>query len=281
MGAKVGRRFHAFRVALPYTFPTWAGLFFPALSYGLLMFSKGFPIIYPICMSALIFAGSMEFVTIDLLLSAFNPLVAFIMTLMVNGRHIFYGLSMLDTYRGTGWKKPFLIFGMCDETFAVNSSVKVPEDTDRGWFMLWITLINWSSWVAGATLGWLVGGVLPFSTKGVEFAMTAMFFAIVLDEWDESHSLKGHTPAMVGVLVSLICLIVFGPKNFMLPTLLVMLLAFVLLRPYLTELKDKGDGLSDDIEAAQESSTEGTDLRSKTNNSGDDDQDIDGKPVKR
>lgn len=125
----------AFRAALPYSLPICIGFLFIAMSYGFLMRSKGFSIVYPAVMSACIFAGSMEFVTVELLLSAFDPLHAFFLTLMVNARHLFYGISMLDKYRGTGWKKPYLIFGMCDETFSVNCTVTPPADVDRGWFM--------------------------------------------------------------------------------------------------------------------------------------------------
>lgn len=249
-----GRRIQAFHLALSHTFPTWAGMFFPALSYGLLMYSQGFSIFYPLCMSALIFAGSMEFVTISLLSSAFNPFAALLLTLAVNGRHLFYGIAMLDVYRGTGWKKSFLIFGMCDEAFAINSSAKVPEEVDRGWFMFWVTAVNWISWVAGTTFGWFVGGVLPFSTEGVEFAMPAMFLAIVLSQWEESDDFRGHVPAIVGVVSALVCLIIFGPKNFILPTLLGMLFVFIVLHPCLADVKDDDGGIAGDVEAAEESS---------------------------
>ncbi|WEV52432.1 AzlC family ABC transporter permease [Bifidobacterium sp. ESL0704] len=237
----------AFREAFPRTLPICASFVLTGLSYGLLMFSKGFSLIYPVCMAAFIFAGSMEFVTIDLLLSAFNPFAAFVMTLMVNSRHFFYGLAMLRPFHGLGWKKPLLVFWMCDETFAINSSAKVPDTIDRGWFMLWVSVLDYCYWVSGAALGWLIGGVLPFSVKGVEFAMVAMFVSILLDQWSSSpHTLRGHTPALVGLAVSLACLLAFGPKNFMLPALAGMLVVFLVLRPWLEELKpdssDRCDG---------------------------------------
>ncbi|WEV65225.1 AzlC family ABC transporter permease [Bifidobacterium sp. ESL0764] len=236
----------AFREAFPRTLPICASFVLTGLSYGLLMFSKGFPLIYPVCMAAFIFAGSMEFVTIDLLLSAFNPFAAFVMTLMVNGRHFFYGLAMLRPFRGLGWKKPLLIFWMCDETFAINSSAKIPKEIDRGWFMLAVSVLDYCYWVSGAALGWLIGGVLPFSVKGVEFAMVAMFVSILLDQWSSSpHTLRGHTPALVGLAVSLACLLAFGPKDFMLPALAGMLVVFLLLRPWLEELKSDSSGHGD------------------------------------
>ena len=142
----------AFKAALPYTLPICIGFIVLGMSYGFLMRSKGFPLIYPMLMSLFIFAGSMEFVTVNLLLSDFNPLHVFFLTLMVNARHIFYGISMLDKYKNCGWKKPYLIFGMCDETFTVNCAVTPPEDVDKGWFMFFITLLNQIYWVSGATL---------------------------------------------------------------------------------------------------------------------------------
>ena len=154
----------AFKAALPYSLPICVGFLFIAVSYGFLMRSKGFPILYPVVMSSLIFAGSMEFVTVDLLLSAFHPWHALLLTLMVNARHLFYGIAMLDKYKGTGWKKPYLIFGMCDETFSINCTVTPPADVDKGWFMLFVTLLNHMYWVAGATLGAVLGSFIHFNT---------------------------------------------------------------------------------------------------------------------
>ena len=147
----------AFCAALPYSLPICIGFLFIAMSYGFLMRSRGFSVFYPMAMSAFIFAGSMEFVAVELLLSAYAPLHAFLLTLMVNARHLFYGISMLEKYKGMGWKKPYLIFGMCDETFSINCTVTPPEGVDRGWFMFFVTLLNQTYWVAGATLGALLG----------------------------------------------------------------------------------------------------------------------------
>ena len=122
----------AFRAAVPCTLPICVGFLFMSISYGFLMHSKGFSFVYPMVMSALIFAGSMEFVTVELLLSPFAPVRAFLMALMVNARHLFYGISMLDRYKNTGWKKPYLIFGMCGESFTINCTVDPPEGVDRG-----------------------------------------------------------------------------------------------------------------------------------------------------
>ena len=170
----------AFKAALPYTLPICFGFLFLGMSYGFLMHSKGFPFVYPLFMSLFIFAGSMEFVTVNLLLSAFHPLSAFLLALMVNARHLFYGISMLDKYKNCGPKKFYLIYGMCDESFSINCAVTPPPEIDRGWFMFFVTLLNHIYWVSGATLGALLGYVIHFDTTGIEFVMTALFVVMLV-----------------------------------------------------------------------------------------------------
>lgn len=211
----------AFKAALPYTLPICIGFIVLGMSYSFLMRSKGFPLIYPMLMSLFIFAGSMEFVTVNLLLSDFNPLHVFFLTLMVNARHIFYGISMLDKYKNCGWKKPYLIFGMCDETFTVNCAVTPPEDVDKGWFMFFITLLNQIYWVSGATLGALLGYIIHFDASGIEFVMTALFVVMFINQWEET---KEHTPALMGLGCSLLCLVIFGSSNFIIPAMILIVL---------------------------------------------------------
>ena len=189
----------AFCAALPYSLPICIGFLFIAMSYGFLMRSRGFSVFYPMAMSAFIFAGSMEFVAVELLLSAYAPLHAFLLTLMVNARHLFYGISMLEKYKGMGWKKPYLIFGMCDETFSIN-------------------------WVAGATLGALLGSVLHFDTTGIEFVMTALFTVMFVNQWEEA---KDHRPALTGLGCAALCLAVFGSDGFMLPAMALIIVCFL------------------------------------------------------
>ncbi len=213
----------AFKAALPYTLPICVGFLFLGMSYGFLMKSKGFSFVYPMFMSMFIFAGSMEFVTVELLLSAFHPLHAFLLALMVNARHLFYGISMLEKYKNTGWKKPYLIFGMCDESFTVNCTVTPPSDVDKGWFMLFVTLLNQIYWVTGATLGALLGYIIHFDTTGIEFVMTALFIVMFINQWEEA---KDHRPALTGLGCSLVCLSVFGSGNFILPAMALIILCF-------------------------------------------------------
>ena len=143
--ARFGRLF-------PHTLPILAGFLFLGFAYGLLMRTKGFSFLYPMCMAMTIFGGSLEYVTVSMLLSAFAPLETFLMTLLIQARHLFYGLSLLGKYAGTGWKKPLLIFGLCDETFSITCSADVPPEVDRGWFYLWVTVLDWCYWGAGATV---------------------------------------------------------------------------------------------------------------------------------
>ncbi len=146
-----GGKTAAFRAALPYTLPICVGFLFLGMSYGFLMRSQGFSVWYPLFMSMFIFAGSMEFVTANLLLlPTFQPLHAFLLTLMVNARHLFYGLSMLDKFKNLGWKKPYLIFGLCDETFSIHCAVTPPAGIDRGWFMFFVTILNCRATLSGS-----------------------------------------------------------------------------------------------------------------------------------
>lgn len=186
----------AFRAAFPHTLPILAGFLFLGFAYGLLMRTKGFSFLYPMCMAMTIFGGSLEYVTVSMLLSNFAPLETFLMALLIQARHLFYGLSLLGKYAGTGWKKPLLIFGLCDETFSITCSADVPPEVDRGWFYLWVTVLDWCYWVAGAALGGLLGGLFPFDTKGLDFVMTAMFVVIFVDNLLKE---KQHWSSLIGI----------------------------------------------------------------------------------
>lgn len=211
----------AFKAAWPKTIPIMAGFLFLGFSYGVYMNVSGFSFVYPMVMSAVIYGGSLEFLTVSMLLSPFAPLQVFTVSLMIQARHLFYGISMLEKYKGTGFKKLYLIYGMCDETFSVNYIAEVPNGVDRGWFMFFVTLLNQIYWVAGATLGGLFGSLITFNTKGLDFVMTALFAVIFLDRLMTE---KKHYTAAIGVLSALLCRIVFGADSFMLPTMGLMLL---------------------------------------------------------
>ena len=172
---------------------------------------------------------SLEFVAVSLLLAPFAPLATFLLALLIQARHLFYGLSLFDTYRGLGWKRFFLIYGLCDETFSIVFTAKrrLPKDVDRGWFMLWITWLNEGYWVLSALLGGLVGGMLPFDTTGLGFVMTAMFVVIFLEQWLHESC---HATAMLGILAAGGSLALFGAQSFMVPAMVIILLALLLAR---------------------------------------------------
>lgn len=220
-------RLKALKAAFPSTLPIFTGFWFLGLAYGIYMKVSGFSFIYPMLMSLLIFGGSLEFITVEMLLSPFAPLQVFIMALLIQARHLFYGISMLEKFKGTGWKKFFLIFGMCDETFSVNYTAKIPEDVDKGWFMLWVTWLNQLYWVSAATTGGLIGSLLKFDTNGISFVMTAMFVVIFLEQWLKE---KNHFSSLMGIAVSIICLICFGADSFMIPTMAAIVIILALSR---------------------------------------------------
>ena len=221
------KKLKALKAAFPHTIPIMTGFLFLGMTYGIFMNVSGFSFWYPMLMSMTIFAGSMEFVTVSMLLGAFHPIEALTMTLMINARHLFYGISMLDKYRGTGLKKLYLIFGMCDESFSVNYTADIPKDVDKGWFMTWVTILNQFYWVLGSTLGGIFGSFIHFNTEGLEFVMTALFVVIFLEQWLKE---KNHINAIMGLVISALCLILFGRDDFIIPAMLGILGVMTLLR---------------------------------------------------
>lgn len=191
------------------------------------MHELGFSFLYPMLLAITVYAGSAEFLLGNMLLGSFHPLQAFLMVLMVNARHLFYGLSMLDRYKGLRWKKFFLVFGMSDETFALTSSAKVPEGVDRRWFLLWITWLDETYWVVGATVGGLIGPYLAFDLKGLDFVLTAIFADIFSDNWLRE---KDHTSSVSGLIIAGLCLLTFGADHFIIPSMTVMLVFLSVVR---------------------------------------------------
>lgn len=214
---------HAFRASLP----IMAGYGFLGVTYGIYMHELGFSFVYPMLLAVTVYAGSAEFLLGNMLLGSFHPIQVFFMVLMINARHLFYGLSMLDRYKDTGWKKFFLVFGMSDETFALTSSTEIPEGADKGWFLLWITWLDEAYWVVGATLGGIIGPYLNFDLKGLDFVLTAMFAAIFADNWLRE---KDHTSSLAGLFISALCLLLFSADNFIIPSMVVILLFLTVYR---------------------------------------------------
>ena len=217
----------AFFAAFPNTIPILAGFLFLGIAYGIYMNQSGFKFYYPMFMSFIIFAGSVEFATVSWLLGSFDPVNIFFLTLMINARHLFYGLSMLEKYNIPGWKKLYLIYGMCDESFSINATVDVPKDIDKGLFMFFVTMLNQIYWVAGATIGGIFGIIIPFDTKVIEFVMTALFVVIFLENWLKE---KDHSASVIGLFISFICLMIFKGTNFIIPSMIIILSVLTLLR---------------------------------------------------
>lgn len=217
----------ALRAAAPKTLPVFAGYLVLGLGYGIYVQSLGLPVWLPPLMGTVVYGGSLEFVLASLLLGAFSPLSAFLMALMIQARHLFYGLAMLERYKGYGLRSIYMIFAMSDETFSITCSAEPPEGIDKGWFMFFVTLLDQFYWVASAALGSVLGSVLPFSTEGVDFVMTAMFVVIFMNQWEKE---RQHYSALIGLGVPLVCLVLFGADSFLLPAMVGILILLIALR---------------------------------------------------
>ena len=211
-----------FRQALPLTLPVMAGYWFLGITYGMLAHSMGFSIWYPLSMALFIYSGSAEFLALGLLLADFNPVSAMAVALVVGARHLFYGLSMLDRYKGTGWRKPLLIFWLTDETFAVNynaaslSPQSAKGDDRRAAVMLWVSALDYVYWLSGGVMGYLFGSLFAFDLRGLEFVVTAMFVTIFTDQFLKE---REHRPAWIGIGCSALCLLLVGSEYFIVPSM--------------------------------------------------------------
>ncbi|HHU91457.1 MAG TPA: branched-chain amino acid ABC transporter permease [Clostridiaceae bacterium] len=222
----------ALKAAFPHTIPVMTGYLFLGAAFGILLNSKGYHFGWAILMSFFIYAGSMQFIAVNLLTVAFNPINAFLITLIVNARHLFYGVSMLKNFKGIGRLKPYLIAGLTDETYSILCSTEPPEGIDKTWFMFFITLLNQMYWVIASAVGGLIGSLFAFDTMGIDFVMTALFVVIFINQWKAE---KKHIPAITGVAVSVICLLIFGPDNFIIPSMALIVLALTVFKKNIEE----------------------------------------------
>lgn len=223
----------ALKLAFPHTIPIMTGFIFLGIAFGFLMKVKGLSILWTLMLSICTFAGSMQFVAVTLLCAAFNPVYALILTLMVNARHLFYGISMLDKFRDTGKYKIFLIFSLCDETFSLLCSCKPPKEVEPRNFMFWIAFLNYLYWIIGSILGGLLGSFISFDTTGLDFVLTALFVVIFLNQWN---SLKHHISPLIGIGCSIFAIVIFGPDQFIIPAMLLMIvIMFIVKRKYQRE----------------------------------------------
>lgn len=207
------------------TIPVMAGYVVLGTGFGILLSSKGYGPLWSLAMSLFIYAGSMQYLAVDLLSGGAGLITAALTTLMVNARHLFYGISMIDKYKNTGWRKPYLIFALTDETYSLNCA-GLPEGVENATRYYFLTsLFNQAYWVLGSLLGSALGAVIPFSTEGIDFSLTALFVTVFVEQWK---STKDHIPALVGVGASVVCLLVFGAEHFLIPTMVLITAALAL-----------------------------------------------------
>lgn len=203
----------AFRASLP----VLAGYMVLGMGFGILLQSKGYGWWWALLMSVTIYAGSMQYVAVDLLTGGASLIATFLMTLAVNFRHIFYGIVMLEKYKDTGARKPYLIFGLTDETFSLVVDPALPEDVSKKDYYLLLSLMNQCYWVTGSVIGALIGSAFTFNTAGVEFSMTALFTVIFVEQWEKT---KNHIPALTGLIISVLCILILGKSAFLIPALI-------------------------------------------------------------
>ena len=215
----------ALRAAFPHTIPVLTGFLVLGMAYGVLMESKGYGVLWAALMSALAFCGSMQFVAVTLLTTAFNPIQAFLLSVMINARHLFYGLSMLGKYKGLGKIRFFLIYTLCDETFSIVSSVTPPEHVDRKHFYFFISLLDYLYWISGTILGNLLGRLITINTEGLDFVLTALFVVLFMEQMK---SKENRASGVIGVFGSLIGLLAFGSGNMVIPSMVIILFLLLL-----------------------------------------------------
>ena len=215
------------------TIPVMTGYLVLAIGFGILLKTKGYGVGWSLAMSGFIYAGSMQYLAIDLLSGGASLLTTAVTTLMVNARHLFYGISMVERYADTGKKKPYLIFALTDETYSLvcsQESVKGIKEPKEYYFL--VSIFNQSYWVAGSVIGSLLGNIIPFNVEGIDFALTALFVTIFVEQWLTTEE---HRPALVGIVSSVACLILFGADNFLIPTMIIIVALLIWQKAKLTE----------------------------------------------
>ncbi len=217
------------------TIPVMTGYLVLAIGFGILLKTKGYGLIWAVAMSGFIYAGSMQYLTIDLLCGGASLLTTSMTTLMVNARYLFYGISMVDRYKDTGKKKPYLIFALTDETYSLvcsEESVKGIEEPKEYYFL--VSLFNQSYWVVGSVIGSLLGNIIPFNVEGIDFALTALFVTIFVEQWLTA---KEYFPALTGLFVSAMFLEIWGADKFLIPSMIMIVFGLLLYRDKFVDKK--------------------------------------------
>ncbi len=225
----------ALSAAFPVTIPVLMGYLAIGMAFGIMLEAAGYNFIWAFFMSLTIYAGSGQYLGVSLLASCATLGTVALMTLIINFRHLVYGLSMLEKFRGMGWRKLYMIFSLTDETYALLSSVQAPVGVNPRNFYFAIALLDQSYWILGSVIGGLAGAVLPIDTTGIDFAMTALFVVIAVGQWE---SYGSHLPALLGVGATLLSLILVGQENLLLPALGIIIVVLLALRPRLEATAD-------------------------------------------
>ncbi len=217
--------------------PVMAGYIVLGIGFGILLYDKGYSYWWALAMSTFIYAGSMQYVGIELLSSGASFISIALVTLLVNTRHVFYGISMLEDYKNTGKFKPYLIAALTDETYSLVCGNDFPDYIDKRKYYFYLSLFNHFYWILGSFIGSILGSTFSFNTKGIDFSMTALFVIIFVEQWEKN---KNHLPAMLGLIISILCLLIFGKSNFLIPAMVLISLSLIFLKKFINK-KEEND----------------------------------------
>ncbi len=226
-GSRLSSAKSTLREAFIATTPVMAGYVVLGMGFGVLLSTKGYGPLWALAMSGFIYAGSMQYLTIDLLTGGASLITAALTTLLVNARHLFYGISMVEGYRGMGKRKPYAIFALTDETYSLVCQDDHPTKEERHRYAFWVSVMDQIWWVSGSMIGSLLGEIIPFDVTGIDFALTALFLTVFIEQWLNT---KDHASAMIGVAASVLCLLIFGADSFLIPAMFSILIALTVLR---------------------------------------------------
>lgn len=232
----------AYQAAFPHTLPVLTGYLFIGIAFGVMFADKGYNFIWAGIMSLLVYAGSGQYLAVNFFSPDVSLLQVVFLTFMVNIRHIFYGLSLLDKFKASGKKKPYMIFSLTDETYSLYFLTKIPEGVDEGKFLFALATLDQSYWIIGSMIGGIAGSLIPFDSTGIDFAMTALFIVIFVEQWLEK---KNRFPAVVGVISSVFALLIFGKDSFILPSMIVIMIILLSSRR-IEKKRNKGEVKSDE-----------------------------------
>ena len=228
-----------YRRAFPYTIPVLTGYLFIGIAFGVMFAEKGYNFLWAGLMSLLVFAGSGQYLAVNFFVPGFSIVQVVFLTLMVNIRHVFYGISLLEKFKGMGLRKWYMVFGLTDETYSLLCTTKVPYGLEEDRFIFAIATLNQSYWVIGTIIGSLMGTYIPFNSEGIDFAMTALFVVIFVEQWMEC---KNRIPELIGVGCAIMSIAIFGVAQFVLPSMLCMVLILVVSRKKLEDKSSEKEG---------------------------------------